>query len=47
LSRISEGPLAQSVLTTGQPQAIASTSTPGRPSQAELSTNTEARAIHA
>src|SRR5690606_39579997 len=42
-SRISEGPLGQSVLTTGQPQASASIRTPGSPSQREHRTKTEAR----
>jgi hypothetical protein len=41
-SRISAGPLGQSVLTTGQPQAKASTITLPNPSQAEERTKTEA-----
>src|SRR3954465_13425623 len=46
-ARISAGPLGQSVLTTGQPHAIASTSTLPNPSQADDSTNRAERAIQA
>ncbi len=44
-SRISRGPLGQSVLTSGQPHAIAWISTPGSPSQREDRTKTDARAM--
>ena len=44
-SKISAGPLGQSVLTTGQPQAKASAITLPNPSQAEERTKTEARAM--
>ena len=46
-SRISAGPLGQSVLTTGQPQASASAITLQKPSWRELTARTDARAIQA
>jgi hypothetical protein len=46
-SKISAGPLGQSELTTGQPQAKASAITLPNPSQAEERTKTEARAMQA
>ena len=42
-ARISAGPLGQSVLTTGQPHAIASTNTLPKPSHAEDKASTRAR----